>query len=196
MVARTEIVSHASAGVIPRFGERGLVDFLVMDYTIRQKTSIRNVMGGKEGDETPVKTLLRELSQELKDKDAPPLEVEFYDDSIIHCDMVPDQEVSTGYHLKVFFLLKSVRGKFRDVIMIDKSKVPEEIHGVPRYVEARELIDTMRADSETKRVHLNAILLGLTSLAVRFPAVASRYSHYLGADPEPFHPLAIEYLKR
>ncbi len=195
-VPRTHISSHASGGVIPRLGDRGMVEFLVFDYTYRMETTTRNVMGSKEGIELPPKTLLREIDQELKEKGTPPLEIEFYDNPVVFWDIVNDQYAANGLHLKVFYLIKLLRGQLRSVVMIDDTKLEKEIHGVPRYVEARDLLDSMQVDPNRKRVHMEALQMGLMSLAVRYPAVAERYSRFLGREPKTIPDMVAQYLNR
>ncbi len=195
-VARTQISSHASGGVIPRIDNRGSVEFLVFDYTYRMETTVRNVMGGNEGTENPMKTLIREIDQELREKGTPPFEIEFYDDPVIFCDIVNDQDTPNGFHLKVFYLIKSFKGKLRSDVMIDTTKMEKETHGVPRYVEAHELLESMRVDPNCKRVHMLALQMGLVSLAVRYPAVAGRYSRFLAQESAVIPAIAAEYLSR
>lgn len=178
-----------------------MVEMLMIKYTTQGTSSLKAIMGTQEGQESPQDTLIREFGEEAIEPEAPGVPGEFrceyFDRPIVYTFVMDDELNSRGLHVKIFQLIKLVSGKLRTEDMPDTTKRFPVLLGPPQWIEAKVLIETMRTDQRTKRVHFDAVRYGLASLAARDRHVADRYADLI-SDLEPFRPdpMVLEYLKR
>lgn len=198
---RTYVASHASGAVIYRMSSDGTVEFLLIEYTVNGEKTLRCIMGKQDSrQESPTDTLHREVEQEAVDP-AYPFRCEFADRPILTCELVPDQEDSRGFHLKIFQLVTLVDGVLRTKDLQDDSGRFPELLGPPQWIEAEIAIRRMASEVGGKWAHIQAIKTALIALMSRDRKVSYKYASVAqefceGIEIKPPAPMAMEYLKR
>lgn len=199
---RTYISSCASGAVIYRGLPEGVIEFLLIPYTIRGEKTLRCIMGGRDSkNESPAETLSREVGQEAVDTLKAPFYCEFAENPILITELVPDETDSGGFHLKVFQLVKLIKGVLRTKDLIDDSGRYPELLGPPEWIEAEEAIRRMSSERGSKWIHIQAVKTGLVSLMSRDRNICGRYAHVArelcdGVEVKMPSPMVAQYLKR
>ncbi len=199
----SHIASHAAGMVIVRKGDLGRVEILLIDYLIRGQTTKRCLMGRQEGKtESPIDTLKREMREEALAENSAfrcgfPVKK-----PIIFTELVPDQQDSSGYHLKLFFLVEMREGVLRKDVLVEKDGLEEEVLGPPAYHEIGEVLDKLTSGEwKSKFAHVQAIKAALPTLVDSDPEIAARYSEVVGmycrdVNRDPLTPMICGYLRR
>lgn len=189
----TRITSHGCGGVFRRWIDGG-IQMLAIQYTSRGRTQWRFPYGRGAMDESPLRTLNRQMGNEVA-KDQLNFAVNVILQEPVYAELRPDEKNHGGNHAKIFFLAEISRGEPRTCERLDRGREPwlDETLGPPQWIEVAELIYLMRRTG-TPIAHLNAALFALRTMAQLDEVVWSRYENTLDREAPLFkqaHP-AIE----
>jgi hypothetical protein len=188
-----DITSHAAAAIPVRLGHRGLVEFLLVPYTMQfeglppETTTLRCFMETQSDAfpdgtlESPTDTIDRCVREEMMDGDQNPLSIkwDFWPIKPICLARLAECDKRGGRHMKFFRMIVVERGDLRESVLVEKGIVhgtsTEETLGPPRWVEAGEALESMR---RSKPIHLQAAASALWKLVNENPELADVARRY------------------
>ncbi|HEY9481222.1 MAG TPA: hypothetical protein VIR98_03280 [Candidatus Paceibacterota bacterium] len=185
-----KVTSHAAGAVIVRVGRDGIVEFLLVPYTMKRlersdETTLRCIVetqldyaSGMEP-ESPTDTLERGIREEvMKDTAAEP-QWNFWPKKPIVLARLGSCERRGGRHLKLFRMIVLENGVLRTDPLVENGSwngaPTEEVIGAPQWIEAAEAIERMR---RSKQIHFDSVTAALWKLVNEnpdYPLVAQRY---------------------
>jgi hypothetical protein len=191
------ITSHGCGAVFRRWINGG-IQMLAMQYTSRGRTQWRFPYGRGATDESPLRTLTRQMANEVA-KDQLNFAVNVIVREPVYAELRPDERNHGGNHAKIFFLAEIASGEPRTCERLDRGPKPwlDETLGAPQWIEVTELVDLMRRTG-TPIAHLNAALFALRTMAQFDEVVWSRYETTLDRESALFKQdtSAIEIVSR